>query len=205
MSRNGARFDGGSSSSGFCVLDNLSCISKRAFLSVNRNPRRCDSNCAISLMMSSNPAVQVSGRSHSCGQLGNMVLYRILCVCCRILLSAVGIASVGRFSSITVRQKHMKLWDFRCFSSSGWVVISPSLCSSQGACDRNSASLPQPSAVRGPLGFPVIMGFFSTHISSLSVWYAFCIATSEGMVSCSGMSCAHGSAVGVHAVCLLRK
>ena len=55
----------------------------------------------------------------------------------------------------------MRLWEFRCFSSSGWVAINLSLFSSQGACPRNSASLPQPSAVSGPLGFPVVMGFFS--------------------------------------------
>jgi len=133
MSRKGARCGWGSAISVFCVLDNLSCISKRVLFSVNRNPRRFDSNCAISLMISSNPAVQVSSRSHSCGQLRSMLFCRILCTCCRILLSAVRIALVGSLSSNSVRQQHMRLWEFRCFSSSDWVAISPSLCSSQGA------------------------------------------------------------------------
>jgi len=38
----------------------------------------------------------------------------------------------------------------------------------------------------------------------LSVWYAFCMPPSEGMVLWSEMSCAHGSAVRVYAACLLR-
>ena len=135
MSRKRARCGWGSVISNFGVLDNLSYISKRVLFSVNRNPRRCNSNCAISLMISSNPAVQVSGRNHSCGQLSRMLFCRILCNCCRILLrlSAVGIASNGSFSSITVRRRHMRLWEFRCFSSSDWVVINLSLCSTQGA------------------------------------------------------------------------
>jgi len=75
MSRKGVRFGGGSSSSGFGVhVDNLSCIFNKVYLSVNRNPRRCVSNCAISLKMSSNPAVQVSSQSHSCGHSGSMLL-----------------------------------------------------------------------------------------------------------------------------------
>jgi len=95
MSRKGAKCGWGSAISIFSVVDNLSCICKRVLFSVNRNPRRCDSNCAISLMISSNPAVQVSGRSHSCGQLSSMLFCRILCNCCRILLSAIGTSSLG--------------------------------------------------------------------------------------------------------------
>ena len=133
MSRKGSRCGWGSAISIFSVFDNLSYISKRVLFSVNRNTRRCDSNCAISLMISSNPAVQVSVRNHSCGQLSSMLFCRILCTCCRILLSVIGIASVSSLSSISVRRRHMRLWEFRCFSSSDWVAISPSLCSSQGA------------------------------------------------------------------------
>jgi len=159
MSRKGARCDWGSAFSIFGVLENLSCISKRVLFSGNRNPRRCDSNCAISLMISSNPGVQVSSRSPSCGQLSSMLFCWILCTCCRILLSAIGITSVGSLSSISVRRRHMRLWEFRCFPRSDWVAIGPSFCSSHGARAKNSAILPQPSAVRGPLGILVVMGF----------------------------------------------
>ena len=155
MSRKGARCGWGSAISVFCVLDNLSCISERVLFSVNRNRRRCDSNCAISLMISSNPAVQVSCRSPACGQLSRMLFCRILCTCCRILLSAVGIASVGSLFIISVRRQHMRLWKFRCFSNPDWVAIGLSLCSRA----KIFAILPQPSAVSCPLGIPVAMGF----------------------------------------------
>ena len=142
------------------VLDSLSYNLKRVIFNVSRNPRRCESKCAISLMISSNPVVQVSGRRHSCGQFSNILCCKILCICCRILLSAVGIASLGRLSSISVRRWHMRLWELNFFSSSDWVAISPSLCSSQGAWAKNSVIFPQPSAVRGPLGILGAKGFF---------------------------------------------
>jgi len=41
-------------------------------------------------------------------------------------------------------------------------------------------------------------------ITFLSVWYASCMDPSEGMVSWSEMSCAHGLAIRVYGACLLR-
>ena len=80
ISRKGARCGWGSAVSIVRVLDNLSYIPKRVIFSVSRNPRHCDSNCAISLMISSNPVVWVSSRSYSCGQLSNMLCCKILCI-----------------------------------------------------------------------------------------------------------------------------
>lgn len=81
MSRKGARFGSGSESLGLGVFVNsLSCVFNKVFLSVNRNLRRCDSNCAISLMISLNPAEQVSSQSHSCGHAGSMLLCKFCAV-----------------------------------------------------------------------------------------------------------------------------
>ena len=41
-----------------------------------------------------------------------------LCICNRILLSAVGISSSGRLSNFSVRRWHTRLWVFKKFPTS---------------------------------------------------------------------------------------
>jgi len=82
----------------------------------------------------------------------------------------VGMVSSGRFSSISVRLGHVRLWDFICFPSSGWVVIHPSLCSSQGACARNSANSPQPFNATGRVRFLAIMVIFPALSCAHGTW-----------------------------------
>ena len=165
-SRRGARYGWGAIISVSRVLDRLSFNPKRVIFNLCRNPKRCDSNCATSLMMSSNPVIFVAGRTHSCGQSRSTLDCMFLSICNRILLSVVGIASLGRLSNFSVRRWHTRLWVFKRFPTSDWVVISPSLYFSQGACARNSAIFAKPSTMYGPLG---ISGFRSSSFTSADV------------------------------------
>ena len=114
-SRRGARYGWGAIISVSRVLDRLLFNPKRVIFNLCRNPKRCDSNCATSLMMSSNPVIFVAGRTHSCGQSRSTLDCMFLSICNRILLSVVGIASLGRLSNFSVRRWHtsQKISDLR--------------------------------------------------------------------------------------------
>jgi len=64
----------------------------------------------------------------------------VLCSRWSFVASAVGMASIGRFSSICIKRWQMELCEFRCCSIPSWVAPRPVLFSPQGVWAKNSAT-----------------------------------------------------------------